>query len=195
MIKYYKSIDSLRWLSIIFVILFHYFPNVFKGGFVGVDIFFVISGYLIGLILISNNEKLSHFYIRRIKRLFPSLIFTILLILLLGYFVLFPQEYKNLGLHALAGLFFISNFLLFTENDYFNKASELKLLLNLWSLSVEVQLYIIISILFILINFFKLSIKYIIILILSSFFISISNINKDLIFYLPLTRFFEFGLG
>jgi len=113
----------------------------------------------------------------------------------LGYFVLFPLEYKNLGLHTLAGLFFISNFLLLTENDYFNKASELKILLSLWSLSVEVQLYIIISILFILIKIFQLSIKYIFILILISFFISISNINNALIFYLPLTRFFEFGLG
>lgn len=61
MIKYYKSIDSLRGLAIIFVCLFHYFPNVFKGGFIGVDIFFVISGYLIGLILISNEKKLLNF--------------------------------------------------------------------------------------------------------------------------------------
>jgi peptidoglycan/LPS O-acetylase OafA/YrhL len=148
MIKHYRSdIDGLRALSILMVIIFHAFPSVLQGGFIGVDIFFVISGYLITSILLENMDQnkfsFIDFYSRRIKRLYPCLLAVLMVTLIYGWFVLFPQEFEQLSKHALASSVYINNFILYKESGYFNAASNLKPLLHLWSLGIEEQFYLI----------------------------------------------------
>lgn len=105
-LKYRADIDGLRAVAVIFVLIFHAFPNLLSGGFVGVDVFFVISGFLITSILmkeISENKfSIYHFYDRRIRRIFPALIVVLVTNLIVGWLLLFPAEYKQLGLHAVA---------------------------------------------------------------------------------------------
>jgi peptidoglycan/LPS O-acetylase OafA/YrhL len=143
---YRRDIDGLRAIAVISVIVFHAFPEAMPGGFIGVDMFFVISGFLItGIIINSLNEdrfSLFDFYIRRIRRIFPSLILVIFSVLAVGYYVLFPSEYKQLGKHKLGGAAFIANLMLLGESGYFDTIGNTKPLLHLWSLSVEEQFYL-----------------------------------------------------
>lgn len=145
-IAYRPDIDGLRAIAILSVIIFHAFPNLIGGGFVGVDIFFVISGYLITTILLGDlqNGRFSFkiFYTRRIRRLFPALITVLAVTLCAGWFILLPQEFAALGKHTAAGIGFVANFTLLRETGYFDVASETKPLLHLWSLGIEEQFYI-----------------------------------------------------
>ena len=129
------------------VVIFHSFPKALPGGFIGVDIFFVISGYLISGILHKGVREgdfsFRDFYARRVRRLFPSLITVMLMCLGYGYFVLLRDEYQQLGKHVAAGTLFIQNFVFWQESGYWDVASSLKPLLHLWSLAVEEQFYII----------------------------------------------------
>ncbi|WP_054758880.1 acyltransferase family protein [Methylomonas koyamae] len=106
-IKYRPDIDGLRAVAVLSVVVFHAFPNGLKGGFIGVDIFFVISGYLISSIIFQNLEKgtfsFGEFYARRVKRIFPSLILVLAASYAFGWFALFADEYKELGKHIAAG--------------------------------------------------------------------------------------------
>src|SRR5690606_17409396 len=114
--------------------------------FIGVDVFFVISGYLIFTIILSsldrNTFSLTDFYVRRIKRIFPALLLVLLACLLFGWFVLLSDEFKQLGKHTLAGAGFVANLVLWGESGYFDNAAETKPLLHLWSLGIEEQFYI-----------------------------------------------------
>ena len=145
-IKYRRDIDGLRALAVLSVIFHHAFPKHIKGGFVGVDIFFVISGYLISSIILKNLENnkfcLFEFYARRVKRIFPALILVLSSCSLLGWFVLTDVEYILLGKHIKASTLFYTNFELAKEAGYFDVASITKPLLHLWSLAVEEQFYI-----------------------------------------------------
>ncbi|WP_374555289.1 acyltransferase family protein [Aquitalea pelogenes] len=145
-IDYRPDIDGLRALAITSVILYHGFPSIFKGGFVGVDIFFVISGYLISSIIFtklsSNDFSFIEFYIHRAKRIFPSLAVILTASYIVGWFAFFPDEFKQLGKHIAAGSAFVQNIILTSESGYFSNASELKPLIHLWSLAVEEQFYI-----------------------------------------------------
>ena len=118
-LKYRPDIDGLRAIAILAVIVFHAFPKKIPGGFVGVDIFFVISGFLISTIIFSGLERSSfsliEFYIRRVIRLFPALILVLVSCLLFGWVVLFSDEYKQLGLHISAGSGFIQNLMLWND--------------------------------------------------------------------------------
>lgn len=140
------DIECLRGLSICFVILFHGFPKIFSGGFMGVDIFFVISGFLISGIIfneISNNSfSFKNFYCRRIKRLYPALISFLILAIILGWFFMNLHEYSYIAKHIFTTLLLINNITLANEAGYFDVDSFLKPLLNLWSLSIEFQFYI-----------------------------------------------------
>ena len=117
-----------------------------KGGFIGVDIFFVISGYLISTIILENLERnrfsFIEFYSRRIKRIFPSLLVVLVFCFTIGWFTLFADEFKQLGKHIAGGAGFISNFLFWNESGYFDNAADTKPLLHLWSLGIEEQYYI-----------------------------------------------------
>jgi peptidoglycan/LPS O-acetylase OafA/YrhL len=133
-INYRPDIDGLRALAVIAVLIFHFFPAQLNGGFAGVDIFFVISGYLVTNIIYlntcKNNFSFINFYLRRIRRLFPSLIIILIFTLLVGWILLLADEFLSLGKHVLAGSTFTSNFLLYSESGYFDKRSELKVLLQ-----------------------------------------------------------------
>ncbi|MBE0494515.1 MAG: acyltransferase [Thiomicrospira sp.] len=145
-IKYREDIDALRGLAVLLVVIYHAFPETLPGGFIGVDVFFVISGYLItSIMLLSINRgdfSLKDFYARRIRRLFPALITVLLFTLGLGWLVLFPEEYQQLGSHVANSVIFILNFKLINEVGYFDVESHYKPLLHLWTLSVEEQYYL-----------------------------------------------------
>lgn len=145
-LKYRPDIDGLRAVAVLGVIIYHAFPKALPGGFAGVDIFFVISGYLISGILYkghrAGNFSFREFYARRIRRLFPSLIMVLLLSLAYGWLVLLPDEYEKLGKHVASGTLFIQNMVFWKESGYFDVAAKLKPMLHLWSLAVEEQFYI-----------------------------------------------------
>lgn len=142
---YRPDIDGLRAFAVLSVVGFHAFPAAFPGGFVGVDIFFVISGFLISGIILkglaSGSFSFQDFYLRRVKRIFPALVLVVASSLVAGYFLLLADEYKQLAKHAISGLFFVANFALWTEAGYFDTSAEFKPFLHLWSLGIEEQFY------------------------------------------------------
>jgi peptidoglycan/LPS O-acetylase OafA/YrhL len=145
-IKYRRDIDGLRGIAVGLVVLYHVFPKWCPGGFVGVDIFFVISGYLITSIIVMEANRgefsLKNFYLRRIRRLYPALILVLISTILGGWLILLPDEFQSLGNHTIASLLYYNNFLLWTESGYFEQGSVYKPLLHLWSLAVEEQFYL-----------------------------------------------------
>ncbi len=201
-IKYRPDIDGLRALAVGSVITFHAFPEFVRGGFVGVDIFFVISGYLISSILFTDLERSSFsfidFYSRRIKRIFPALLFVLLSCLAFGSVVLLADEYRQFGKHAAAGAGFVSNITLWNEIGYFDNASDTKPLLHLWSLGVEEQFYIAWPLLLFLIWQKRMHFLMLVaILALASFSLSVFSLDghADAAFYSPLCRFWELMTG
>ncbi|MDN5780797.1 MAG: acyltransferase, partial [Luteimonas sp.] len=141
-LAYRPDIDGLRAIAVLAVLGFHGFPTWVHGGFVGVDIFFVISGFLISGIIFSSMAKASgfnyvEFYSRRIRRIFPALFLVLAATYAIGWFTLLSDEFRSLGKHTFAGAFFVSNILNWSEAGYFDASSETKPLLHLWSLGVE----------------------------------------------------------
>lgn len=145
--QYRKDVDGLRAVAVLPVILYHAGISTFSGGYVGVDIFFVISGYLItGIIsaeIAEGTFTVSNFYVRRIKRIFPALYFMIFVSVILSGFLLLPEHFRNFGKSVIATVFFSSNFFFWKQSGYFDEAAETKPLLHTWSLGVEEQFYII----------------------------------------------------
>ena len=171
--KYRPEIDGLRAIAILPVILFHAGFQSFSGGYIGVDIFFVISGYLISSLILSeiDSKKFSiiNFYERRARRILPALFSVIFLSAPFAWFILLPADLELFGNSALSALTFWSNYIFYFEIDYFETSSKLKPLLHTWSLSIEEQFYIIYPIL--LIFFLKFGKKsFIIFLIFSGIF-------------------------
>ena len=144
---YRPDIDGLRALAVIIVLAFHGFPTVFRGGFIGVDIFFVISGFLLSSIIFTelNNHNFSFidFYSRRIVRIFPALLVVLLTSYLFGWFFLFPDEFSRLGKQIIASSLFFENLQLSHESSYFDESGVVKPLLHLWSLGIEGQFYVV----------------------------------------------------
>jgi peptidoglycan/LPS O-acetylase OafA/YrhL len=199
---YRSDIDGLRAIAVISVVIFHLFPSSFKGGFIGVDIFFVISGYLITKNICETPSKnyfdFVHFYIRRILRLFPALLCVLMSCIIAGYALYMPLDFENLGFHIFSASLFFSNFTLWFESGYFDVAAEFKPLLHLWSLGVEEQFYLVWPPLLWLATKRKLPlIKLIIPIFLISFLVNIllANNNSSADFYFPLSRMWEFLLG
>ncbi|RMQ98447.1 hypothetical protein ALP94_04610 [Pseudomonas savastanoi pv. glycinea] len=200
--KYRPDIDGLRALAVIFVVAYHAFPSVVRGGFIGVDIFFVISGFLISTIIFesvkSGSFSILGFYARRVNRIFPALALVLFSSLVCGWFVLLPGEYSALGKHAAGGAGFISNILLWMESGYFDAASDTKPLLHLWSLGVEEQFYFVWPLLIVLA--WKLRFSWLALIIITgglSFWANIDGIdgNSVALFYSPYTRFWELIVG
>ena len=200
--KYRPDIDGLRAVAVLAVVAFHSFPSWVRGGFIGVDIFFVISGYLISTIIFENLDKgtfsFTEFYARRIKRIFPALLLVLIACFAFGWFALLADEYKQLGKHIAAGAGFISNFTLWNEAGYFDNSAETKPLLHLWSLGIEEQFYIVWPLLlwFAWKRKFNLLVITIIVAI-ASFVLNIKGIKHDMVatFYSPQTRFWELLSG
>jgi peptidoglycan/LPS O-acetylase OafA/YrhL len=201
-IAYRKDIDGLRAIAVLAVLFFHIFPNSFSSGFIGVDIFFVISGFLITKAIINdlnhNRFSIKEFYVRRVKRIFPALCFVISCVILFGWFALLGNEFKQLGKHIAAGSAFLSNLFYWAEAGYFDHSAELKPLLHLWSLGIEEQFYIFYPLILALIfrkkiNFIKSTGLIILVSLLLNLYLSYSDLTQA--FYSPFSRFWELMLG
>lgn len=204
LINYYRpDIDGLRAIAVSSVLIFHAFPKFLPGGFIGVDIFFVISGFLISSILLKsiNNQQFSiiDFYKRRILRIYPALIAVILFCLLIGWFLLFADEFSTLGKHVVGGAAFVSNLLLWSESSYFNPDAITKPLLHFWSLAVEEQFYIFWPLILWIIAKYKINFLKVVSAIASvSFLMGIFYLykkNPTAAFFSPLPRFWELMAG
>jgi peptidoglycan/LPS O-acetylase OafA/YrhL len=200
--QYRSDIDGLRAFAVLSVVLFHAFPEFITGGFIGVDVFFVISGFLISTIIFEKLEQgsftFADFYARRIRRIFPSLILVLVTSFILGWCILFVSEYKQLGKHIAGGAGFIANFILWSESSYFDNLADTKPLLHLWSLGIEEQFYIIWPPILWAAWRLRLHILPIIFAIaITSFAWNLYSISIDPVatFYSPLTRFWELLIG
>jgi peptidoglycan/LPS O-acetylase OafA/YrhL len=199
---YRRDIDGLRAFAVVAVVIFHAFPAFIPGGFVGVDVFFVISGFLIsGIIFKALDEgrfSFSDFYGRRVKRIFPALILVLVASFGFAWFVLFRDELKQLGHHISRAAVFLSNFALWRESGYFDNAAEAKPLLHLWSLGIEEQFYILWPVwVWAVWRSKRWRLHLMITVTLASFCWNIYQSQYDLIhdFYSPLTRFWELLCG
>jgi len=201
-LKYRPDIDGLRAVAVLSVIGYHAFPDWFPGGFIGVDIFFIISGYLITSIILEQVREgtftIGRFYARRIKRIFPALTVILLFCIAFGWLVLLPHEYSQLGKHIAAGAGFSSNFVLWREAGYFDVSAETKPLLHLWSLGIEEQFYF----------FWPAAIYWAwkkkvsvlgttVVVLLASFALNIAFLPSKAVatFYMPFTRVWELLIG
>lgn len=204
--QYRPEIDGLRALAVLPVIFFHAGFTVFAGGFVGVDIFFVISGYLITSLIIKerqeDNFSLRVFYERRARRLLPALFLVMLSSIPFAYILMWPNDLENFGQSLVATTIFSNNILLYlTSTNYWDISSEFKPLLHTWSLGVEEQYYIIFPLLIALLWSFGLKkILYIFFFIgICSllFSISLSNVadNQAANFFLLPSRFWQILIG
>lgn len=203
-IVYRPDIDGLRAIAVLGVVLYHAYPSVLPGGFVGVDVFFVISGYLITSIiysgLIRSEFSFIEFYCSRVRRIYPALLIVVVFVEAVGYFGMLPDELKLLGRHSIGGMFFFSNIIFYFESGYFDVASHLKPLLHLWSLGVEEQYYLFWPLLLYLVFLRggKVSLNFFISTLLAVSFllgVVVVSIDKDAAFYLLPFRFWELAVG
>ncbi|MDR1276333.1 MAG: acyltransferase [Candidatus Accumulibacter sp.] len=197
-----KDIDGLRALAVLAVIAYHVFPKEVQGGFVGVDIFFVISGFLISGIILDDLERntfsFSEFYARRIRRLFPALLTVLLAVFCFGWFALFSDEFRLLGKHMAGGAGFISNILFLQESGYFDTEAALKPLQHLWSLGIEEQFYIAFPLMLYLLWTKRFDFPvFITVVCLVSFALNAAIYSWDSVyaFYSPVTRLWELLSG
>lgn len=202
-LQYRPDIDGLRAIAVLSVLFYHAGINAFSGGFVGVDVFFVISGYLITSIIVReirvNKFTLFGFYERRIRRIYPALFVTVAFTLLAGALLFDAENYAALGNSTISVTFFLSNVLFWTEAGYFDKAAALKPLLHAWSLSVEEQFYILFPLLMALIaRHFKSRFgRWLTGITLASLALNIYWVNRDAsaAFYLTQFRAWELLAG
>ncbi|MFY0666949.1 MAG: acyltransferase [Alteromonas stellipolaris] len=156
--KFREDINALRAIAVVSVVLFHFNHDWLPGGFAGVDVFFVISGFLMTMIIVKGLEKESFsillFYKARVRRIIPALAVLCFVLMFLGLFLLSPIDYLNLGKHAASSLTFLSNIVYWSESNYFNPSSNEKWLLHTWSLSVEWQFYLIYPVVLVLLKKF-----------------------------------------
>lgn len=199
---YRADIDGLRAIAVLAVVGFHAFPSWFRGGFTGVDVFFVISGFLISTMIFSSLEQdrfsFVEFYSRRIRRIFPALLVILLVGGVLGWFTLPPDEYKQLGKHTAGGAGFVSNFVLWNESGYFDNPEDTKPLLHLWSLGIEEQFYIVWPLLLWLVWKLRWNLLAITIVVgVVSFLLNVitAGIDPTEAFYSPLCRIWELMAG
>lgn len=199
---YRKDIDGLRAIAVLLVVVFHVYPHKVTGGFIGVDVFFVISGFLITRLidaeLRDGDFSLLDFYARRIRRIFPALALVLAACLAAGWFVLFPADYRNLGKHVAASAGFIANFSLWRDAGYFDDPSELKPVLHLWSLGIEEQFYILWpTLLLIAWRWRRLPAALAAAVLAASFACNliVSRGDSTAAFFLPTTRFWELMVG
>jgi peptidoglycan/LPS O-acetylase OafA/YrhL len=196
------DIDGLRAVAILSVLGYHASSNWLPGGFVGVDIFFVISGYLISGIILNGLQRgtfsFAVFYARRIKRIFPALLIVLVCVAVFGWLSLFTDEYRSLGKHIAAGAGFLSNVILWKEAGYFDPAGALKPLLHLWSLGIEEQFYLLWPPLLYFVWTRRINPLMVIVAItIGSFALNAYWIREHEVrtFYLPVTRLWELSLG
>lgn len=197
------EINGLRAIAVISVVLFHFGVAGFSGGFVGVDIFFVISGFLMTSIVIrgldKNNFSIIDFYLARARRIIPALFLLVIVLLIIGWFYLSPDDYFDLAREVDRSLLFLSNNYFFKKSGYFDPDSHERLLLHTWTLSVEWQFYILYPIILLFASKFSIKIipKIIFSLFVVSFFYSVykSYADPSYAFYILPSRAWEMFLG
>jgi peptidoglycan/LPS O-acetylase OafA/YrhL len=199
---YRADIDGMRAIAVGAVVLHHAFPSRFEGGFVGVDVFFVISGYLISSIILAQLRKdrfsFVDFYARRVKRIFPALLLVLATVFALGWFWLLPNDFRAVGKHLLAGSTFLSNFAFWREAGYFDAASATKPLLHLWSLAIEEQFYVFWPLALFLVHRWRVNpLRFVFLVLALSFVVNMVTVRSDTTaaFYNPLARFWELMVG
>ena len=200
---YRSDIDGLRAIAIGSVVAYHGFPNLLPGGFVGVDVFFVISGYLISSHICAEAAtgkfRLSSFYARRIRRILPALSLMVACSLAFGWLTLTANEFELLTKHVAASAGFVSNITLWRENGYFDVESTVKPLLHLWSLGVEEQFYILWPLALIATVRMRLSTGWMVgmltVLLFVHGLIATASSDTTFAFYFPTCRFWELLLG
>ncbi|MBV9456295.1 MAG: acyltransferase [Bradyrhizobium sp.] len=200
--RYRSDIDGLRAIAVMLVINFHAFPEAMPGGFIGVDIFFVISGFLITSIiareLTAKRFSLVTFYIRRIRRIFPALLVVLGAVLVLGWLWLLPAPYAALSSDVAASAAFAANIALMFESGYFDVEAAKKPLLHLWSLGIEEQFYLAWPLILMLAARLRLRLLWVAVAIgVVSFAANVVLIGSDPVaaFYLPFTRAWELAAG
>lgn len=201
-IKYRSDIDGLRAVAILLVVLFHAGITGLPGGFVGVDIFFVISGFLIGGIISKEikEQRFSfyQFFLRRIRRIAPALFFIMMILLLACYFLLSPLEYSQLAKYSVGVFLSLPNIVLLKGSNYFSTSADLNPLLMTWSLGIEEQFYIVLPFILLFAARFKRNMATVVTLLsLLSFAASVFLTPRDAMqaFYLLPTRAWELGAG
>lgn len=200
--EFKKDINGLRAFAVMAVVFYHFELLGMGGGFSGVDVFFVISGFLMTGIIWSRLQKggfsLSDFYLSRARRILPALVVMCAALLLAGYFWLTPTDYKTLGEHAAASVGFVSNFIFKGEEGYFDAPMRYKWLLHTWSLSVEWQFYMLYPLLLMAAHRFSKNLKTVVVVTLLVFFVAsviVTPIKASFSFYLLPVRIWEFMAG
>jgi peptidoglycan/LPS O-acetylase OafA/YrhL len=200
-IPYRLDVDGLRAVAVLSVIAFHAFPKAIAGGFIGVDVFFVISGYLISSLILSGLKNGSfsflNFYARRARRIFPALIIVLIFVWGLGWLALDPMQFAALSKHIVAGAAFAANIVTYFEVGYFDVPANTKPLLHLWSLGVEEQFYLIFPVLMVLVWRHRSASLILGVIAVASFALNVVTVrySPSFAFYLPFTRFWEFLAG
>jgi peptidoglycan/LPS O-acetylase OafA/YrhL len=206
-LKYRAEIDGLRALAVVPVILFHAGFELFSGGFVGVDVFFVISGYLITTILIEDieNKRFSivNFYERRARRILPALYLVMVCTFIAGFILWSPYDLKNISQSIVATVLFSNNILLIKEgNDYFgalNSVWDVNPLIHTWSLAVEEQFYLIFPLVLLTLNYLKIKRNLLIFCVVTvcifTYSLTSYSANEKFVFYATHTRAWQLLLG
>jgi peptidoglycan/LPS O-acetylase OafA/YrhL len=204
---YRPDVDGLRAVAVTWVLVFHFLPGALPGGFVGVDVFFVISGYLITKILLAEIDgrrfSLWAFYQRRVRRIFPALLLVVFASVAAGWYLLFDDEFQRLCDNAVAGLLSLGNVSNWRSTGYFDTASDLMPLLHLWSLGVEEQYYLVWPLILVSgsaasLRWPKLRLWYLVLGVVAlSFALNVAWVHTrpSTVFYLPFTRVWELGVG
>jgi peptidoglycan/LPS O-acetylase OafA/YrhL len=198
--SYRADVDGLRAVAVLLVVLYHGYPAEFNAGQIGVDLFFVISGYLITGLIVDDLTKghflFSAFYARRIRRIFPALMVVLFFSLTFGWFTLLSFDFEQLGRQVLAGSLFAANLLYWNDVGYFDMAAEKKPLLHLWSLGVEEQFYIFFPMILVFVRKeFRLRTVAILFLVSFALYILMGRSSPSSAFYLPHSRFWQILAG
>jgi peptidoglycan/LPS O-acetylase OafA/YrhL len=203
-IPYRSDIDGLRAIAVLSVVAFHLFQGRARGGFVGVDIFFVISGYLISSIIYNDLQSgtfsIREFYVRRVRRIYPALSIVLAAVCVAGWCLLLPTEFEALGKQIIGGSTFVANFVAWWQSGYFEPSAAQRPLMNLWSLGVEEQYYLIFPL--ICLAFYRTRWRWI----LPAAFVAIATVSmainvvfvtryRDAVYFLPFSRLWELLLG
>ena len=196
------DLEGLRGVAVLAVFAVHSLPHSVGGGFIGVDVFFVLSGYLIASITLAEIDQgrfsVRAFYLRRLRRLAPALLVVLLACAAFAAWVAFPQDAKQIGKHVMGGTALVSNLVLWREGGYFDRASEFKPLLHLWSLGIEAQFYLVWPLAAVLLaRRRRVALWWVLAAAAASFALNVAlvGVKPKGTFFLPPTRFWEPMVG